>query len=62
MKIAAIRTAVEQSNNRLNAMDDGLENVRLIIAVLNLRKGIDDLSKVVKGYGRIKIWDLKKKP
>ena len=44
--LAAIRTAVEQSNNRLNAMDDGLEDVRLIIAVLNLRKGIDDLSKV----------------
>jgi len=44
--LEAIRAAVEHSNNRLNEMDDGLENVRRIIAVLNLRKDIDNLSKV----------------
>lgn len=44
--LEAIRTAVEQSNNRLNGIDDRLEDVIRVIAVLNLRKDFDDLSKV----------------
>ncbi|MBI4456892.1 MAG: hypothetical protein HY644_13480 [Acidobacteria bacterium] len=44
--LEAIRNVVEKSNKRLNGMDDGLEDVKRIIAVLNLQKDIEDLSKV----------------
>jgi DNA repair exonuclease SbcCD ATPase subunit len=41
-----LRRAVEQSNQRLDAMDDGLEGVKRIVAVLRLKVEINELSEI----------------
>jgi len=42
----AIRTVVEQSNSRLNEIEDGLEEIRCIATVLSLQKNLEELSKL----------------
>ena len=41
-----LRTAVEQSNQRLDSIDDQLEDIKRIITVLCRQKEVEDLLKV----------------
>ena len=44
--LEAIRTAVEQSNQRLDSIDDQLEDIKRIITVLCRQQEVEDLFKV----------------
>lgn len=50
-----ILNAVEQCNSRLGGMEDHLEGVKRVIAVLDLQKEIEDLSKtkVIAEYRKV---------
>src|SRR5205085_8028544 len=44
--LTTIRAAVEQGNGRLNAMEDGLDKAKQILAVLRLKMQINELGGI----------------